>query len=239
MIVKPIKLGNFKVDAQKNFQFLTQEATTSIKMGIQPFVVLSKNDVILVDAGISCCESMNQLLLLELENQGVYPEQFTKIVLSHMHKDHIEGLAYELNGEWIQNFPDAMIYLQKREFEYALLQSESYSYNQSLLNAMKNWENIVWLTADRGQISEEITYLVTGGHSPFHQVFWFKESDEVYFYGGDNLPTLGYLKTHIAYKTDYDGKKAREWRKEWEQLISKENWKVMFYHDLKESIYSK
>lgn len=239
MIVKPIKLGNFKVDAQKNFQFLTQEPTTSIKMGIQPFVVLSKNDVILVDAGISCCESMNQLLLLELENQGVYPEQFTKIVLSHMHKDHIEGLAYELNGEWIQNFPDAMIYLQKREFEYALSQSESYSYNQSLLNAMKNWENIVWLTADRGQISEEITYLVTGGHSPFHQVFWFKESDEVYFYGGDNLPTLGYLKTHIAYKTDYDGKKAREWRKEWEQLISKENWKVMFYHDLKESIYSK
>jgi len=44
---------------------------------------------------------------------GIKPEQVTKIVVTHMHFDHIGGGA-----EFAQLFPDAKFYVQKREFDF-------------------------------------------------------------------------------------------------------------------------
>ncbi len=130
-------------------------------------------------------------------------------------------------------FPNAKIYFQQRELDYALGQTESYSFNQDYIKLLPSLPNIVIMNDDKGTIGEYITYEVTGGHSPFHQVFWIKEDNVTAFYGADNLPQKSYLKFHIAYKTDYNGKKAMELRQIWEQQAKEENWTVLFYHDFK------
>lgn len=69
------------------------------------------------------------------------------------------------------------------------------------------------LNSDNGNITHEIFYEVSAGHTKFHQVFWIKADDEIVFYGADDLPQKIYWSMHVAYKTDFDGKRARESRK--------------------------
>ena len=44
---------------------------------------------------------------------GIKPEQVTKIVITHMHFDHVGGGA-----EFAEMFPDAKFYVQKKEFDF-------------------------------------------------------------------------------------------------------------------------
>jgi hypothetical protein len=86
------------------------------------------------------------------------------------------------------NFPEAAIYIQKRELDFALQQHGNPSYNHSLLQKLHLLPNIVWMNDDKGLISEEISFEVTGGHSPYHQSFLIRSGRETVFYGAENLP---------------------------------------------------
>lgn len=232
-----IKQGNFKVDKRKDFDYLQpNEESSNIKLAIQPFLITLGSDTILLDLGLGFLEDNEPVILKRLKDQNINPSNITKILLSHLHKDHADGLGYFNDNGFVENFPDAKIYIQKREYDFALQQTENPSYNIPLLNELKNLNNIVWLHDDEGEISPEITFKVTAGHSKFHQVFWIKENDSTIFYGADDLPTTGYLKRSIAYKTDFDGHKAMEFRKIWKEQAETENWQILFYHDLKNPV---
>lgn len=236
MEITVIKQGNFKVDANKNFAFLTpNEVYKGIKLAIQPFLITTPNDVVLLDAGLNILEDNEPLILKRLAENNIDPNKITKILLSHLHKDHSGGLGYVKEKEFVQNFPNAVIYIQQCEYEYAR-QTESKSYDKPFLSALKNLPNIVWLNEDEGEISNEISFQVTGAHSKYHQVFWMKTEDYVVFYGADDLPTKGHLTQHIAFKTDFDGHKAMELRKIWEQQAEESHWQVLLYHDMKEAV---
>lgn len=89
---------------------------------------------------------------------------------------------------------------------------------------------------DQGKINNEIYYEVVGGHTPFLQVFKIIENNEIAFYGAHNLPQESYLKYHVAYKSDFDGKKAMQLRIKWQKEAIEHNWKILLYHDLEKSI---
>jgi len=58
-----------------------------------------------------------------------------------------------------------------------------------------------------------------------------KEETAPPFFCADNLPQISYLKLHIAYKFDFDGKTAKELRQKREQHAKDQKWTVLFYHD--------
>jgi len=232
-----IKQGDFKVDKRKNFESLKpNDENTNIKLAIQPFLITLGSDTFLLDLGLGFLEDNEPVILKRLKDQNINPSNITKILLSHLHKDHADGLGYFNDNGFVQNFPDTVIYIQKREYDFALQQTENPSYNIPLLNELQNLNNIVWLHDDEGEISPGITFKVTAGHSKFHQVFWVKDGTSTIFYGADDLPTTGYLKRSIAYKTDFDGHKAMEFRKIWKDQAETENWQILFYHDLKNPV---
>jgi len=47
---------------------------------------------------------------------------------------------------------------------------------------------------------------------------------------------MGYLNYQIAFKTDYDGKKAMEERIIWKKRAKEEQWKILLYHDMENEI---
>jgi len=238
MKIQAVKLGNFKVDANKNFEYLnTNDESKVIKLAIQPFLVTTANDRVLLDVGLGFLEDGIPVILQKLNELQINPDTISKILISHLHKDHTDGLGYFNNGLFICNFPKATIYIQERAYETALQQISSSSYNHELLKALKTLSNIVWMQEDEGNLTPEIQYKVTNAHAPFHQVFWIREHNETAFYGADDLPTSGHLRKHIAFKTDFNGKKAMELRKEWEVEAVKEQWKLLFYHDMKTAVY--
>ena len=236
MQILPLNEGIFTVTKTKEFTPIQRNEVETIgpeflKMAICPFLIILPDDIILLDAGLDLAKEGKPETIRLMEEAGYAADQVTKVLLSHLHKDHIEGLGRFTDNGFIANFPNAQIYFQKRELEYALQQTESYSFNLDYVKILQQLPNIVLMNDDHGAIGNYITYEVTGGHSPFHQVFWIRKSGTTAFYGADNLPQKSYLKFHIAYKSDHDGKKAMELRQVWEKQAKEENWKVLFYHD--------
>ncbi|MCX2583913.1 MBL fold metallo-hydrolase [Pedobacter sp. MR22-3] len=237
MKVIPLKQGNYTVNPKKKFTLIASDSTAAgTKVAIQPFVVMTENDYVLMDTGLNSSQEEMPPVVACLENENIKPEQITKVLISHLHKDHIDGMGYFSNGKLMDSFPNAMIYLQRRELDFALTQTENPSYRMEMLQQLAKLPNVVLLDDDQGNITDGITYQVSGGHTPFHQVFWVKEKEETIFYGADNLPQQNYLKYPLAFKNDFDGKKALESRQEWEEEGKKQNWTVLLYHDLENPI---
>lgn len=237
MKVIPLKQGNYTVNTNKKFTLIDADSTaTGTKVAIQPFLVITENDYVLMDTGLNSNQEEVPPVIHCIENENIKPEQITKVLISHLHKDHIDGIGYLSNGKLRGSFPNAMIYIQWRELEFALMQTGNPSYRIEMLQQLAQMPNVVLLDDDQGNITDEVTYQVSGGHTPFHQVFWVKEKGETIFYGADNLPQQNYLKYPLAFKNDFDGKKALEARQEWLEKGKQQKWKVLLYHDLENPI---
>lgn len=240
MKIIPLKEGNFSASKTKDFTLLTDEnfdTVKGIKMSVQPFLIVTEQDYILIDAGIGWKNTEGKTVISELlEKENINPEQITRLLLSHLHKDHIDGSIQETENGFVPVFPNAKIYIQKRELDFAMENRGNPSFDFNTLEKLITLPNIVWMDDDRGNISEEISFEVVGGHTPFMQVFWIRENGETVFYGADDLPQESYLRYHLAYKSDFDGRRAMELRLKWQKEAAEEKWKILLYHDLDKAV---
>ncbi len=230
----PLYEGTYSIDITK--KFIPYQANNPIPAGsiivsIQPYLVITKQDYILLDVGLDMMMDSMPLLYRILEKKKVMPHQITKVLLSHLHQDHAGGMCYKhANGETLLSFPQATHYIQKREWEYAMSKGLP-SYSTLLLKDVVTKPQIQWLEDNEGYIGDTISYCVTGAHSIYHQVFWIKEDREIIFYGGDDAPQQSQMTISYIAKYDIDGKKALQLRKEWKDKSEKENWQCLFFHD--------
>jgi glyoxylase-like metal-dependent hydrolase (beta-lactamase superfamily II) len=240
MRIIPLKEGNFSTNKTKDFTLLTEEnkdVLRGIKMSVTPFLVITEKDVILLDAGIGWKNKQGKTVISEiLEKESIHCNQVTKVLLSHLHKDHIETTITRTESGFEATFPNAEIYIQKRELAFARENRLNHSFDFDTLEKLVQLENIVWMDDDKGNITEEISFEVVGGHTPFMQVFRISNNQQTLFYGADNLPQESYLKYHLAYKSDFDGRKAMELRMAWAKSAAEHSWKVLLYHDLEKSV---
>lgn len=240
MKIIPLKEGNFSASKTKDFTLLTpdnKETVKGIRMSVQPFLIVTQNDYILLDAGIGWKDKAGKSVVSTiLEENNISPDQITKLLLSHLHKDHIDGAVRFTDHGFEPVFQNAKIYIQRRELDFAMENKGNPSFDFTILNQLIQFPNIVWMDDDKGQITDEISYEVVGGHTPFMQVFWIRENGETVFYGADDLPQASYLKYHLAYKSDFDGRKAMALRLAWEKEARENHWKVLLYHDLDQAM---
>ncbi|MGN6416899.1 MAG: MBL fold metallo-hydrolase [Pseudobacter sp.] len=234
MKIIPLKEGNYAVSRIKEFTLLEEGGNAEYtKMAVTPFLVITEHDHILLDTGLHLTHHHEPLIYHCLKKENIRPEQITKVLLSHLHKDHADGVGQVTEHSFQCNFPGATIYIQQRELDFALQQKDNPSYNLPMLEKLHLLPNIVWMQEDSGKITDQVSFEVTGGHSPFHQSFRIEEGGKTAFYGADNLPLRSYLRMPLAYKTDYDGKKAKDLRQQWEKQAIAEHWTILFYHDMK------
>jgi glyoxylase-like metal-dependent hydrolase (beta-lactamase superfamily II) len=245
MNIIPLSEGAFTVDQTKRFvsfdtatDDLQKRTTGSLLVEVQPFVVLTAKDVLLLDTGLGFEKSGQLQLHQNLRSAGINPGAVTKVLMSHLHKDHAGGISKRDVGSnaYSLNFPNAMYFIQKKELEYAWEKGFP-SYLKEELEILKNSPQVNFLDGD-GILDDYIRYELTGAHSPYHQVFWIEDKDEKIFFGGDVAPQLQQMKNRFIAKYDYDGKKCMELRKEWWQRGERENWTFLFYHDIKTPVFS-
>jgi glyoxylase-like metal-dependent hydrolase (beta-lactamase superfamily II) len=241
MRIYPLSEGSFTIDHSKVFvpfntatENLQSRPKGSILVEIQPFVVVTNNDIILFDTGLGYFNNAGILQLHEnLMRNGIDPSSVTKVFMSHLHKDHAGGMSYihPTYQERFISFPYAKYYIQKREFDLAV-SGKSASYLAEQAQILEDFSGVEWLTADEGVIDNIIHYKLTAGHSLYHQVAWIKEEDTIFFFGGDEAPQLQQMKSKFVAKYDMDGKAAMEWRQLWWEQGAMEQWTFAFYHDI-------
>lgn len=241
MKIIPLSEGTFTIDKTKLFvpfddelHDLQERPAGSLVVEIQPFIIITTKDILLLDTGLGFEKGGQLQIHKNLANAGIDPSDITKVLLTHLHKDHAGGVSMGTDHEHL-SFSNATFYLQEKELNFAFEKGFP-SFITEELEPLKNSDHIVLLKSDEGTIDNYIHYRITGAHSPYHQVFWIKENDKTVFFGGDDAPQLQQMKHRFVAKYDHDGKKAMELRRRWWEQGQQENWTFLFYHDVKNPV---
>ena len=238
----PLSEGAFTVDQTKKFipfdtakDDLQERRKGSILVEIQPFVVVTSNDFLLFDTGLGHAGASGHLQIHEnLADHGISASDVTKVLLSHLHKDHSGGIA--MPGKKSLSFENATYYINKNEWNFALEKGlPSYRTEDFLL--LQNNAQLHFIEGS-GVIDDYIHFEQTGAHCPYHQVFKIEDNGQIIFYGGDVAPQLHQMKNRFKAKYDYDGAAAMELRRLWWKQGEEEKWTFLFYHDIKAPTYS-
>jgi len=254
MKIIPLSEGAFTIDKTKLFvpfntekDDLQQRPVGSLLVEVQPFAVVTPEDILVLDTGLGFEKDGMLQIHQNLRQAGIDPAKVTKVLMSHLHKDHAGGISHVVDSvaatgnpgnpvERKLSFPNATYYIQRRELDYAFEKGPT-SYILEELAVLEGSPQVVFLDGN-GVLDGYIRYEVTGAHCPYHQVFWIVEGGEKVFFGGDVAPQLQQMKSRFVAKYDYDGKKAMELRRRWWEKGGEENWTFLFYHDIKTPIYA-
>ena len=239
--ILPLSEGTFTIDQSKlfvpfdlNTDDLQKRPIGSLLVEIQPFAIITDHDILILDTGLGFSNPDGVLQIHQnLIDNNINPLDVTKVLMSHLHKDHAGGISKkdEILEKQFLSFPNAQYYVQKQELNFAF-QKGFPSYITSEFEILKQSDKVVLLDGS-GTIDGYIRYELTGAHCPFHQVFWIGNGNETVFFGGDVAPQLQQMKSKFIAKYDFDGKKCMELRQEWWEQGQKEKWTFLFYHDVK------
>jgi glyoxylase-like metal-dependent hydrolase (beta-lactamase superfamily II) len=109
------------------------------------------------------------------------------------------------------------------------MEGKSSSYHKEIFEALAGKVDLEFVEGS-GILQPGIRYELSGGHSPFHQVFWLESEGAKCFFGGDELPEPEQLIRKFIAKYDYDGRKAMQLREEYGKIAAGEGWTCLFYH---------
>ncbi len=237
----PLSEGQFTIGHDKVFipfdldtDILNERATGSLLVDVQPFLVITDNDVIILDTGLGFRNKSGKLMIHEnLFAHGYGPGDVTKVLMSHLHKDHAGCMTYEdESGNIIPTFPHADYYIYTSEVNFALEKGLP-SYFPHDIEPILTTDRVKWLTGETGIIDNYISFRHSGGHCPQHIVYLIDDGTDRIFFGGDEAPQLKQMKMKYVAKYDFDGKKAMELREQYAAEGREEGWQFLFYHDIK------
>jgi glyoxylase-like metal-dependent hydrolase (beta-lactamase superfamily II) len=240
----PLSEGAFTIGHDKVFvpfdasrETLTDRPTGSLHVEVQPFLVVVGEDVVLFDTGLGFTTADGEMQLhANIRARGYTPAQVTKVLMSHLHKDHAGGLLQkDPAGLTKPSFPNAAYYIYRSEAEFALEVGYP-SYHPEEIEPLLRSGQVVWLQGVEGRINEHITFRHSGAHCPQHIVFLIEDSDQTIFYGGDEAPQLKQMKIKYVAKYDFDGRRAMQLREQWAEEGRKGGWQFLFYHDIAQPV---
>lgn len=235
MIVKALYEGSYSVDSSKKFIpfdpaiHQAKDRPASLFIYVQPFLIKTKNDLIILDAGLGFQSPDGTFLLHEnVKKAGFDPADVTLVLMTHLHYDHSGGMVRQESGKLELSFPNAEYVVNRGEWETAY-SSSSKSYRTEIFDVVQRSGSLHFVE-ENGRLNEEITYELTGGHCEYHQVFLVESEGETVFFGGDILPEPEQLLRRFIAKYDQDGRKSMELREEYGKRAAEGNWICLFYH---------
>jgi glyoxylase-like metal-dependent hydrolase (beta-lactamase superfamily II) len=191
---------------------------------VNTFLIRGKGRIVLVDTGFggAVFESMKKL--------GVNPGDVDAVLLTHLHGDHIGGLAK--NGKAL--FPRALVYLAEQERDYW---TKSHI-NAGAVAALAPYGNRIKtfkpgeLGAAAAELLPGITAIAAFGHTPGHTAFLVISGTARLLIWGDvmHVQDIQFPRPDISVTYDTDPVQAAEIRKKILDYMVKNNIPIAGMH---------
>jgi glyoxylase-like metal-dependent hydrolase (beta-lactamase superfamily II) len=184
------RLNLFEHDPDKaNALLAASDLTAPTEGSINAFLVNTGSKLILIDSGAgtlygACCGH----LIENLRASGYRPEQIDEVLLTHLHADHVGGIA----PGGIAAFPNAVIRSSKRDADYWLNDANEKA-AQGFLRPM--------FEGDKVSLKP---YIAAGRYMPF-------EGEQEIVPGIRAIPLPGHTPGHTSYAVESRGQKLLVW----------------------------
>lgn len=232
----PLYEGTFSVGLDKKFNRIDRDdppAKGALKISLNPFLIQSGDKNILFDVGIGDFgeDTSTDHIKNNLEAFGLTEYDITDIFASHLHYDHIGGLAGQSSGYWELTFPDANVWVSQKGWEKVKDMDEYYDEEKTEFIHFIDAKANLQFVNEEDHPYPEIQIKKIGGHTEFSQALFFNDGSQKYLMAGDVLATRGEVNRKFAAKYDFDADQSMEVRKELTQQAYEEQYTIMGYHD--------
>lgn len=233
--------GTYSVGLDKNFVRIKPTDPPlkgTLKLSLNPFLIKKGDRNFLIDAGPGFYgpEDHYEWMQDNLSRHELTLEDITDIVCSHLHSDHIGGLAYQYDDKWGLTFPHAKVWVQQNDWENAVAKDNKEDRRSQFIQFVNREANLGFLR-DGDRPYPELSVEVIGGHTQYSLAIYFESGSGKYIMAGDVLATQGQVNRKFAAKYDYDGKKSMQIR---ERLIRKayeDGFTVLAYHSTESPMF--
>lgn len=216
-----------------------------IPVGVDPILVRGNGATILLDAGLGIGLDTKKRdpsisnILTNLEVFEVDPTEVTHVLLTHMHHDHVGGLAYANNQSRITStLPNAKILAQRSEWEYAVdcvnekRKNSDVPYDLDNLYRLVADGQIEFVDQDHFEVIPGIELIRTGGHTPGHQIVRIRDGEQTAYYFGDLIPNEEFLNFNMIPDADFEVTDSRQIKMLLMKQAFLESADILFYHSV-------
>lgn len=232
----PLYEGTFSVGLDKKFNRIDRDdspAKGALKISLNPFLIKGDDRNYLFDVGIGDFgeDTSTDVIKENLAKFGLSEYDITDIFASHLHYDHIGGLAGRGSGYWELTFPDANLWVSGKGWQKLLDQEESFDEEKIEFFHFLDAKADLRFLDENDQPYSDVRVDKIGGHTEFSQVLLYDDGNQKYLMAGDVLATRGEVNRNFAAKYDFDAKQSMKMRKELTRKAYEEDFIIMGYHD--------
>ena len=246
-----IESGYFSLDGGAMFGIIPKalwqktnpaDDSNRIRLSTRHLLLESDSKKIIVDTGmgekwddklkniyaIDEISSMNS----ELAKRSLKPEDFTDVILTHLHFDHTGGSTKIENGKNIPVFANAKYHVQKQNYNWAINPSDRDKGSYIKENFQPLFEDGMFKFIDGNEkFDDEIEFVVINGHTFGQQMVKISDGNETFLFCADLIPTYGHIPLPYIMGYDLQPLITLEEKKRYLKLANDENWKLFFGHD--------
>ncbi|HAY34318.1 MAG TPA: MBL fold metallo-hydrolase [Ignavibacteria bacterium] len=249
----PVQTGLFKLDGGAMFgvvpKNLWQKTNPSdeqnrIDMCTRALLLVSSSKKILIDTGIGykLSEKVNKIydvdyseytLEKSLADLGFNKSDITDVILTHLHFDHAGGSTeYNESKEPVPAFPNAVYYVQKKQYEWALNPTERdrASFFPENYKPLEN-HKVLNLIEGEKKFDEYITLLPVNGHTNHMQLVKISDDINSLLYLADLIPTAGHIPAPYIMGYDLFPLTTLEEKNKYLAELTKNETMIFFEHD--------
>lgn len=247
-----IETGRFSLDGGSMFgvvpkvlwnELIPADDENRIEMACRALLIVGDKRKILVDTGFGNKFSEKQKSIYKIDNSkydlisslkkfDLETKDITDVILTHLHFDHAGGATYLEAGKRKLTFPNAVYYVQKTHYEWALEPSlkDKSGFNKDDFKPVVD-EGKMRLVEGQVMILPDIQFITSDGHTTGLQLVKIFDLENTLLFCSDLIPTAHHIRLpYIAAYDNYPITIVKE-KKEILTRAYNNNWILFFQHD--------
>lgn len=235
--------GTFSVAKDQNFNRIGKNDKPhkgALKLSINPFLIRDSKRNILFDTGLGDLfggDTHIRTILNNLDEHGVSDFDVTDIFISHLHFDHMGGLANRSNGYWELTFPEASIWVSEDGWKKLESKIEKKADDeQEFFYFLKSQNTIKFMEKNECPI-DHVHVERIGGHTEHHYALYYENGDQKYIMAGDVIGSKGAINRSYAAKYDFNPEQSMKMRDQLQKKAFNEGYAFLTYHETETPIF--